>query len=167
MDLQEQLEIMALYMPNERKQCEYIWKPVYDEYRRLGYRLKKYEKVRLIWNWRKEGIMEKTIRLLDYENNEKIFIVNDFEEVKVVIFEIVSGDGVLTLIYQDGKIRKLDSSDKRLIDFKDGIWVLEPKDIDVINDMKYHDDTEKLDEAELNYENWTEQHLFRGLLRID
>ena len=22
-------------MPNERKQCEYIWKPVYDEYRRL------------------------------------------------------------------------------------------------------------------------------------
>lgn len=28
----------------ERKQCEIIWKPVYDEYRRLGYRLKKNEK---------------------------------------------------------------------------------------------------------------------------
>jgi len=27
-------------MPDaERKQCEYIWQPVYDEYRRLGYRL--------------------------------------------------------------------------------------------------------------------------------
>lgn len=100
--------------------------------------------------------MEKTIRLLDYEDKEKIFIINDFEEVKVIIFEIVSGDGVLTLIYQNGKTRKLDSSDKRLIDFNDGIWVLEPKDIDVINDMKYHNDTEKLDEVELSYGNQTE-----------
>ena len=47
LDLQEQLEIMELYMPNERKQCEYIWKPIYDEYRRLNYRLKKVEKVKL------------------------------------------------------------------------------------------------------------------------
>lgn len=48
LDLQEQLEIMQLYMPNERKQCEYIWKPVYEEYRRLNYRLKKVEKVKLL-----------------------------------------------------------------------------------------------------------------------
>lgn len=47
LDLQEQLEVMELYMPNERKQCEYIWKPVYDEYRRLNYRLKRVEKVKL------------------------------------------------------------------------------------------------------------------------
>lgn len=47
LDLQEQLETMEIYMPNERKQCELIWKPVYEEYRRLNYRLKKYEKVRL------------------------------------------------------------------------------------------------------------------------
>ena len=45
--LQEQLEIMEQYLPNERKQCEIIWKPIYEEYRRLGYRLKKIEKVRL------------------------------------------------------------------------------------------------------------------------
>ena len=48
LDLQEQLEIMELYLPNERKQCEIIWKPVYDEYRRLNYRLKKVEKVKLL-----------------------------------------------------------------------------------------------------------------------
>lgn len=47
LDLQEQLEIMELYMPNERKQCEFIWKPVYEEYRRLNYRLKNIEKVKL------------------------------------------------------------------------------------------------------------------------
>ena len=40
LELQEQLDTMAIYLPNERKQCEFIWKEVYDEYRRLGYRLK-------------------------------------------------------------------------------------------------------------------------------
>lgn len=39
--LQEQLEVMYTLMPEEYKQCEIIWKPVYDEYRRIGYRLKK------------------------------------------------------------------------------------------------------------------------------
>lgn len=38
--LQRELEILEEFFPEERKQCEIIWKPVYDEYRRLGYRLK-------------------------------------------------------------------------------------------------------------------------------
>ena len=46
-DLQEQLDIMERLLPNEKKQCEFIWKPVYDEYRKIGYRLKKYEKIKL------------------------------------------------------------------------------------------------------------------------
>lgn len=40
-DLQRQLDLMACYMPSERKQCEAIWGPVYREYRRIGYRLEK------------------------------------------------------------------------------------------------------------------------------
>ena len=39
--LQEQLDTMARLMPVEERQCEIIWKPVYDEYRRINYRLKK------------------------------------------------------------------------------------------------------------------------------
>jgi hypothetical protein len=39
--LQEELDKLEEFFPKERKQCEIIWKPVYDEYRRLGYRLKK------------------------------------------------------------------------------------------------------------------------------
>ena len=35
-------------MNNERKQAEYLWKPVYDEYRRIGYRLKKEEQLKLL-----------------------------------------------------------------------------------------------------------------------
>ena len=41
LDLQEQLTTMELYLPNEIKQCEIIWDKVYEEYRRLNYRLKK------------------------------------------------------------------------------------------------------------------------------
>lgn len=39
LDLQEQLDVMAMFLPAEKKQCEMIWKPIYEEYRRIGYRL--------------------------------------------------------------------------------------------------------------------------------
>lgn len=39
--LQEELDMLEKFFPAERKQCEILWKPVYDEYRRLGYRLRK------------------------------------------------------------------------------------------------------------------------------
>lgn len=38
--IQEDLDTLEKFFPAERKQCEIIWKAVYDEYRRLGYRLK-------------------------------------------------------------------------------------------------------------------------------
>lgn len=41
--LQQALDTLEQYFPAERRQCEIIWKPVYDEYRRLGYRLRKTE----------------------------------------------------------------------------------------------------------------------------
>lgn len=40
LDLKNQLDVMSALLPSERKQCELIWKPVYEEYRRIGYRLK-------------------------------------------------------------------------------------------------------------------------------
>lgn len=46
--LQDQLNTMERYLPNERKQCEIIWKPVYEEYRRLGYRLDPIEQTKLL-----------------------------------------------------------------------------------------------------------------------
>lgn len=39
-NIEQELKALSKYLPNERKQCELIWKPVYDEYRRIGYRLK-------------------------------------------------------------------------------------------------------------------------------
>jgi 3'-phosphoadenosine 5'-phosphosulfate sulfotransferase (PAPS reductase)/FAD synthetase len=36
--LQKELDTLDKFFPNERRQCETIWKPVYEEYRRIGYR---------------------------------------------------------------------------------------------------------------------------------
>lgn len=47
LDLQEQLEIAYKYFPQEARQGEIIWKPVFDEYRRIGYRLKKHIQMKL------------------------------------------------------------------------------------------------------------------------
>lgn len=55
LDLQNQLDKMGKLLPNERKQCELIWKPVYDEYRRLNYRL----------------LSEKQTNIFDYMNDYK------------------------------------------------------------------------------------------------
>lgn len=38
--LQEELSKLKELLPNEYKQCEIIWKPVYEEYRKINYRLK-------------------------------------------------------------------------------------------------------------------------------
>ena len=38
--LQNELDTLEKFFPTERKQCEAIWKSIYEEYRRLGYRLK-------------------------------------------------------------------------------------------------------------------------------
>lgn len=39
--LQEELDMLEKFFPAERKQCEIIWEPVYTEYRKIKYRLKK------------------------------------------------------------------------------------------------------------------------------
>ena len=40
LNLQHDLDIMEQWLPNEYKQCNILWKPVYDEYRKIGYRLR-------------------------------------------------------------------------------------------------------------------------------
>lgn len=42
LQLQQNLEHIYIYMPNEYKQIIQLWKPVYNEYIRIGYRLKYY-----------------------------------------------------------------------------------------------------------------------------
>ena len=51
LNLQANLDTLAMYLPNERRQCEYIWAPVYAEYRRLGYRLRKDDGQISLFEW--------------------------------------------------------------------------------------------------------------------
>jgi hypothetical protein len=93
--------------------------------------------------------MTKEIRLFDYMDRPKTIVVDDFEKVKLAIFEIKSGDGILTLVYDDHK-KTYDSCDvERIHNFDDGTWLIMPKDIDVLNKMKDHYDTDLLYEVEL------------------
>ena len=48
LQLQEQLDMMERYLPNEYNQCLKIWGDVYKEYQRIGFRLEKYDINKLI-----------------------------------------------------------------------------------------------------------------------
>lgn len=45
--LEEDLKTMEMLLPNEYKQCEFIWQPIYQEYRRINYRLSKVKQLSL------------------------------------------------------------------------------------------------------------------------
>lgn len=45
--IEQELHTLEKLLPAEYRQCNYLWKPVYDEYRRIGYRLKNEEQTKL------------------------------------------------------------------------------------------------------------------------
>lgn len=59
-NMQEQLNTLYKLFPNEYKQCLHLWRPVYDEYIRIGYRLKYYP--------HEKGVQ---MNLFDYEEMEE------------------------------------------------------------------------------------------------
>ena len=80
--------------------------------------------------------MNKRIRLLDYKNNPKWIVIKNFEKVKECIFEIVSGDGTLMVVYDDNSWVDYDSNDHRYLDYFDGCWIIPPKEIGILNKLK-------------------------------
>lgn len=47
-NLNRELETLRLYLSDEYNQANILWRPVYEEYRKIGYRLKKEEQTRII-----------------------------------------------------------------------------------------------------------------------
>ena len=93
--------------------------------------------------------MKRYVRLLDYTDKPKRYTIENFENVFLLHFRIISGDGVLTIIYKNYTTKTFDSGDWRLCDFDDGEWYLPPKYLGAINLMKNHNDTEKLDKCSI------------------
>lgn len=58
LDLNSQLKIMKKHLPHEYKKCNYFFGKVYDEYKRINYRIKK-------------GITFKQINIFDILDEEK------------------------------------------------------------------------------------------------
>lgn len=62
-NLQKDLNTMYKLLPNEYKQALHLWKPVYDEYIRIGYRLEYYP--------HEKGVQMTMQDFMEVENNAK------------------------------------------------------------------------------------------------
>lgn len=80
--------------------------------------------------------MDKVVTLYDYEGNPTIHIVQDVENLENAVLLTVSGDEVLVLSYKDHSTIELDSCEKRLLSFYDGVQFININEIDQLNDPK-------------------------------
>ena len=87
-------------------------------------------------------------KIYDYINNETEIELQD-KPIEIMFVEIISGDEVLTVVYEDNTIQRFDSSESRFESFADGSYVVlkdqfddwfafDPeKDLDLKNPTKY------------------------------
>jgi hypothetical protein len=54
LDLEEMLKVAKEHLPSEALAAERLWQPVYDEYRRIHYRLKGNKEERNLFNYDEE-----------------------------------------------------------------------------------------------------------------
>lgn len=66
----------------------------------------------------------KKFKIKDYDSIGKVVEVKDFDNVATMFVEEISGDEVLNIIYFNGNIKCLDSSDSRIESFADGMSVV-------------------------------------------
>ena len=85
--------------------------------------------------------MDKNITLVNYINKKSTFKIKDFEKVFMIEINIISGDEVAKIIYNDKKIVYLDSGENRTVSFNDGSYVLPLELLDNFN--KYKGDSYK------------------------
>lgn len=89
---------------------------------------------------RTEGVgeytMRKKLKLIDYDRQPKYFWLNNFENVIAIHITILSGDEIATVIYNNHDYVVCDSSDCRYTDYYDGMYVVNPKDVNKFNKLK-------------------------------
>lgn len=82
--------------------------------------------------------MEKKVYLLDYNSQQHEYTIKDFEKVKGCFIKILSGDWVLHVLYEDN-YEVFDTGEHcggRFQNFYDGTYVISPKRIDELKDIK-------------------------------
>lgn len=64
--------------------------------------------------------MKKEIIICDYKNRrEKKIVINDLEMVEAIYILEMSGDRVLGVLYEDGRVVTFDSCDTQIISYSD------------------------------------------------
>lgn len=74
--------------------------------------------------------MTKEIVLVDYEWNRCTYKVENFEKVVLIQVTILSGDEVVEVKYEDGRIIKFDYCPCRIIGFYDGTYIVPQEKIE-------------------------------------
>lgn len=76
--------------------------------------------------------MRKEIILTDFLGNRTNIYINNFEKVRSIDIEVISGDEV-AYIYYDDTLTRFDSSKERIVDYLDGYYSLRPDQLDKFN----------------------------------
>jgi hypothetical protein len=78
---------------------------------------------------------KKTIKLMDYAGTKKSIVIDNFEDVVRLTIEVVSGDEILHVLYNNYDIKEYDSSNDRMMDFADDEYCIydTTKDINLIS----------------------------------
>lgn len=90
--------------------------------------------------------MDKKVYLLDYQDIQHEYTIKDFEKVKSIVIEILSGDWVVYVIYEND-YEIFDTGEfngYRFQSFYDGTFIINPKRIDELKDIKHHYDLKDL-----------------------
>ena len=70
------------------------------------------------------------IEIMNYRGDKKKVDVGELENIEEMDILILTGDEILTIYYDDGDIKKFDSSDDRLRDYYDWEYTLYDKEIE-------------------------------------
>ena len=80
--------------------------------------------------------MDKKITLVDYKDRRVDFTIKDFEKVFMIEIEVISGDEVAKIIYNDKRVVYFDSCENRIMSFNDGSYMLPLERLDEFNNCK-------------------------------
>lgn len=74
--------------------------------------------------------MEKKFIIRDYKGIAKEITISNYKNVKCVLYEEISGDQILTIIYKNGDSKTFDSCEGgRIFDFHDDSEVFMPNEL--------------------------------------
>lgn len=91
--------------------------------------------------------MDKKVYLFDYKDIQHEYTIKDFEKVKSMVINRLSGDWVLYVIYDNNDYKIFDTGEYngyRSQDFYEGTYIINPNRIDELNRLQVSDDLEDM-----------------------